>query len=579
MLCLYEIKLIIMVMSIDLIDENSEKVDQPSHIKIPLKTHQLCVIKRAIDMENGSVISFPVNSELKTIKRKTITKVCYLGDKVGSGKTLCILGIIANNLSANKKDTVDDKEYYVSQYTKSIRYIDFTTIQPDDTIMYPNLNVIVVPIILFKQWEDNIRNFIDMKFISISSKKQVKTIKSQDFTDVNIFLISSRVYNDFTVLLNKCCISRLFFDEALTINIPNSQGMSANMMYLVDASFNIRRPEAVNRGFLARILAFFSESCVICCTEEFISKSFSLPEPSIETIICEEMKTLSILRDILPNGMVSSINSDTIGDLYRQYRICTFKEADIIKHIFTSQIADKSNLMIDLEAEQKKTYINPSDKNDKIKQITKKIEDIDTKITEMELCIGNDTCMICYDIPVNKCLTNCCKKVTCFECIGSWLIDKHTCPYCRRNISLDKLSAITEQEFKVTELKNKLYHLEILLKSIENTDKKLLIFSQKTSTFNKIYDILDNLNIQHRTITKSNNLYSQSYIDKYKYGNIQCLLMNSSYVCAGLNLQMTTDLILYHKYSKSIENQIIGRCIRPGLTHVVNIFHLRYEKE
>jgi phage anti-repressor protein len=50
------------------------------------------------------------------------------------------------------------------------------------------------------------------------------------------------------------------------------------------------------------------------------------------------------------------------------------------------------------------------------------------------------------------------------------------------------------------------------------------------------------------------------------------LFMNSQYCGAGLNLQVCTDIIIYHKMNNTLITQIIGRAQRVGRTHPLNVY-------
>ncbi len=68
-------------------------------------------------------------------------------------------------------------------------------------------------------------------------------------------------------------------------------------------------------------------------------------------------------------------------------------------------------------------------------------------------------------------------------------------------------------------------------------------------------------------------------INKYKNGDIKVLLMNSNSYGTGMNLEMTTDIIIYHKMKKNIENQVIGRAQRVGRTQPLHIHYLYHQNE
>ena len=68
-------------------------------------------------------------------------------------------------------------------------------------------------------------------------------------------------------------------------------------------------------------------------------------------------------------------------------------------------------------------------------------------------------------------------------------------------------------------------------------------------------------------------------VDDFKKGKIKVLMLNAKHYGSGLNLQMSTDIILYHRMTKEMESQIIGRGQRLGRTEPLNISYLCFENE
>ena len=78
---------------------------------------------------------------------------------------------------------------------------------------------------------------------------------------------------------------------------------------------------------------------------------------------------------------------------------------------------------------------------------------------------------------------------------------------------------------------------------------------------------------------KGNSNQIKCTIDRYKEGNTQILLVNTHHFGSGLNLENTTDLILFHKFDTEIEKQVIGRAQRYGRKEPLNVHYLLYENE
>ena len=81
------------------------------------------------------------------------------------------------------------------------------------------------------------------------------------------------------------------------------------------------------------------------------------------------------------------------------------------------------------------------------------------------------------------------------------------------------------------------------------------------------------------SVLKGSSATVQKRINEFKNGDINVLLMNSDSYCAGMNLQCTTDVIIYHNLSSDIEKQAIGRAQRIGRTSPLNVHYLKHNNE
>lgn len=68
-------------------------------------------------------------------------------------------------------------------------------------------------------------------------------------------------------------------------------------------------------------------------------------------------------------------------------------------------------------------------------------------------------------------------------------------------------------------------------------------------------------------------------IDKFKNKEFNVLLLNAKYFGSGLNLQFTDEVIIFHRMSKDLEKQVIGRAQRMGRENplVINYLFLYYK--
>ena len=107
---------------------------------------------------------------------------------------------------------------------------------------------------------------------------------------------------------------------------------------------------------------------------------------------------------------------------------------------------------------------------------------------------------------------------------------------------------------------------------------KYLIFSEYDITFDNIIIILNNNNIKYSYL-KGNKYIIEKLLREYKEGDLDILLVNINNYGSGLNLENTTDIIMFHNFDASIEKQVIGRAQRFGRKESLNIYYLLNQNE
>jgi SNF2 family DNA or RNA helicase len=126
---------------------------------------------------------------------------------------------------------------------------------------------------------------------------------------------------------------------------------------------------------------------------------------------------------------------------------------------------------------------------------------------------------------------------------------------------------------------DKYQNLELIMNSLkEKTDAKVLIFAAYDNTFINVVPVLQRLGTRYEYV-KGNGNQIKCTIERYKEGNTQVLLMNTQHFGSGLNLENTTDMILFHKFDTENEKQVIGRAQRYGRKEPLNVHYLLYENE
>ena len=106
-----------------------------------------------------------------------------------------------------------------------------------------------------------------------------------------------------------------------------------------------------------------------------------------------------------------------------------------------------------------------------------------------------------------------------------------------------------------------------------NKDGKFILFSQYDASFENITKILSEMKITFTELKGHSSTISKK-IKEFNDGKIKILYLNSNYNGAGINLQIATDIILYHEMSNDLTTQIIGRANRIGREKELYVHHL-----
>ena len=606
------------------LDDSMTKSNQPPEIKIPLKQHQLTLLKHCSTLENSS--NSPIMLTNNNIQSEIKSKFGIIGDIVGSGKTLSILAIIANQPVLHNK-----LSKFIHQHIVTCSEISL------DEYQVKPFNIIVVPHTIYKQWTHAIETYTTLKYIGINNTKSLdkfkelfNTAESSEKVDGQIILISNTRFNDFHVFRKSpywepySNVSRYIFDEADTLKIKGNITLNCSFMWFVSASYKsllnpycktvwandngdissyysysngyttrtiqggLRHPGYI-KNILCNIVEFpnkYKKYLVLRNSNEYVQKSFNLP-PYIEHIIkCKTPHYLNILSKSVSQDIMNHINAGDLKGAIDKVNCPKFKKENLIQGITQYLETQLQNLNIELEMKSKMTFSSEKAKEESLEKIISNQKVINHKIESIkEKLESSDMCCICYDDLNNTSITPCCNSKYCFECISKWLHENKHCPFCRSKCDFNSLIIVTDsiKDHKKENLLSKLDNLKnIIEKQRKNPKFKMLIFSEYNSSFYKIKDILDEYNITHSDVVGTTNTINKTirlYKDYESHEKIDVLFLNAKYCANGINLENSTDIVLFHSMDKDTNTQVIGRGQRPGRDCELNIWKLYYQNE
>jgi len=234
-------------------------------------------------------------------------------------------------------------------------------------------------------------------------------------------------------------------------------------------------------------------------------------------------------------------------------------------------------------------YSTPAAKEVALKSLQEKMTATNHSIEAIAERIQNfesEVCPICYDEPNDHLVTPCCSRVFCATCLLLSLARNANCPLCRTAIHpsactkliLNPLANEIVDVSGATEpsLPKKQEALLQIMK--QNPDGRFLIFSRYDNPFETIEAAVNSMGIQVRHV-KGNKHVISSTLKAFETGAAQCLLLNSQYAGAGLNITAATHVILLHAMTHEEEKQVLGRAYRIGRKGPLTFIKLLHKGE
>lgn len=556
------------------------------------------------------------------------THIGILGDKVGSGKSYVLLALIlANRKVRNEPDvrTYGNNKVVIWQH---------------DHRPSSHLNILVIPHNLYNQWEQYIKSYSNaLKYLMVCKNRVIEQLYESnppvDLNQYDLIVVTSTFYNRLAHLLNSRSIKlcRAIFDEVDSMSIPGCVDVESEFYWFVTASYgNLLYPRGYSRydpvlrrhiqnatglrnsGFIKNLFTDLFSSVsndytrilVVRNSDVFVQASIDLPIVHNHYIECRTPITINILNGLVDRNIIDSLNAGDVSSAIQlinpQHRRSEDHIVALLIERYTKMV---KNIQVRMEYTRHYEYDNESEKIAELERLTKKHEELEQKIMSIKNRVrDSDVCCICYDTIENKTIVPCCSNSYCFQCISRWLCRSPMCPICKSECSTETIFVVQPQPPNAKEAStstdlpedlnpppppiidpsetvhrsnDKLKNLENILRRLPE-HSKVLIFSAYENSFNTVHPILQQLNMRFAYL-KGNGCQIKSAIEHYKTSSLNVLLINSRNYGSGLNLENTTDIILFHKFDSEIEKQVIGRAHRYGRTQPLNVWYLLYENE
>ena len=556
---------------------------------LSFKDHQLTAIYAMRQFEDYgiNIIEKPPRgfSTLDNFSYMIDSNFGILGDSVGTGKTYIILGLLLDNLIPKNRNI-------------NICGTKLISLRRNDKKKCIKTNLIIVPNMLVTQWTkifkiSNLKTYHILKKIHADKLKYISNDDldqeiTNDYVEYwDVIIISSTMYKHFNKFYDVKW-SRIIIDEMIDVTIHGSP-VNWNCNFIWFLTGTPKRIHTITKRYIKDIISLSDDvmlkllKYVIVQNDlEYIEESMHIPPPIHNVIICDSPFDHKIARQYINSNIAELLNAGDIKGAIIKLN-CDVDTDENILQIITKQInIDIHNTKIQLDALNKIIPINKKIHSENIDKTQKELDTLCIKLDSIEKRINSyqtDCCPVCMDKFDNLlCIPGilpCCNQLFCFSCLVKV---SPICPLCRTIFILKNIKVIKNN---LLEFKNKNIYpptkIDALIKIILSKKKgKFLLFSNHDASFNNILEKFLQENI---TFAKIKGHMIDNIISQFSDGTIKVLLLNAKQYGSGLNLQMATDIIIYHHLDISLEIQVIGRAHRFGRTTSINVHHLLFDNE
>ena len=528
------------------------------------------------------------------------SNIGILANKVGSGKSICILGVIMSHLKLKEREYIPVNACNI----KDIVIID----EKNKNANISGCNLIVCHVhLIHTVWELYIKQYTKLKY---------KIIKNKDFpidwdnvVENDIIIISATNYN--VLMRDKKCIlfSRIIFDEVDSLQISACEIPKARFTWFVTSSiinlffsngyyfkydkkkelvYKICTNKITTNGFIKNTCKQFEmdnanvylKHIIIKMKDIYIDTFLNLPSIHEDTIICKEPYYIEILENVVDAQILQMLNSNDVDSAFEYMGIEVHTKDNIVANTckdYNVKIYNLKRKLDYLSSIQKYTQNDQARNEEKINEINEKIVEIETKKNMIKEKIhdkmyAQDICSICTE-NVENILLHCCYNLicqTCATCIIKTNELQFLCPFCRE-IDLPRQNLLL---FDKKIIKSKFDTLIDNVKKImiDDQESKIIIYCQYTNVINDMLSHLKTYKIFAKKINEKN-------IELYMKNKLQVMILGDNCFNYGINLINTTHIIFYHKTNNIMKSQVLGRVYRHGRTQKLNITNLSYTNE
>lgn len=552
-----------------------------------LKHHQEALVRKCIHHEHTN-LNF--TNETYSIK----SSISFLIDEVGSGKSFVLLEMskynIDNTCFEYDTDVCADGNIKICKKTE---YHNIST------------NIIVIPNRLSEQWlsycktyKNNIDTRFDYVMIDTTTKLNEIINGNKNMDNYRVVVVTARLYNKLAeVMIQRMVrVCRLIFDQVNDLSIARIKQLQYRHLWLVSDNthfFVDGKCDGIrlfkSKGFLRDIVndimkhkldVNFHSNLIVENNHKLVKKCMNVQEPIIKEVKCLTPKYITLLNGVVDDGIIHYLNTGNIKQALELINPKLKKTEDNVIKVIVKDSTDSIDVINQqINMINNMDFISETERVSRIHNLTLK-QDKYVKIKNhiIHRIKSTNLCNICFCAIENKTVLKCCSNSFCFECINKWFHVSSICPICKHIVNKEKEQFIvmkcnTDESYNlqensdvihmhVSEMNDKLENMIVLICASNDVDRFLIYVTGDEIRF-KIQNTLKNANILFKKLSGTSRHIVKT-INEYNANKIKVLLFDEKHNTTGLNLEFTSDIILFNRVDDILERQIIGCANRIG---------------
>ena len=487
------------------------------------------------------------------------TRLGINGNEAGSGKTRAMLALVHEDLQ--------HPHMHIRPYThivsRGFLAHEETVVQHSTT---HRTTIVLANGSIRRQWIQELKAGNCLRYILLDNVRKLASFVPDE---IDVAIVSTTVYKELSSRSDHYW-HRFIYDETDSYIFPGMGILAARFTWFVTATWaTLERFTRIRSGRLSVNHAIRRLLLGTSLQQLVVHVPSRMDLPAIENHLYRCRAAVSIASAVMGYVEPDVMRQIETGDIQGAIQALGGDSSTI-------NVVDLVRIRLgrSLQEAELRVHLNRGNREAWTLRVAKLQRDI-SLVNDRFRSILNENCSICMDTLSNPVLTTC-HHVFCLQCIVPWFQRSHTCPQCRTPLRPDQVTTlcsgapvgpVPERTPVAHTMKTRMEHVEKILAD-RRPDQRILIFSEYDTSLDTIQSILG---MEPYGVIQGHSSTRAKSISKFKSGELPILLLNSRMNGAGIDLPETTDIILFHAMSASMEEQVIGRGQRMGRTSALHV--------